>query len=141
MKTEMVARTGLVKAGLLKFKPLPKLDEIDPGIDPHEFNVLVLQREIEDKTASGLLHLPQQNLDREQDAAVDGMLARLSPAAFSYAEYPPECARPKAGDLVVFRRYAGVLVEGDDGRKYRLMADKDIIAVRRTEKLETEGAW
>lgn len=137
MKTETVARTGLVKAGLLKYKPLPKFDEVDPGIEPHEFNVLVLQREIEDVTASGRIILPQQNLEREQDAAVDGMIVAMSPAAFGSADLP----KPELGALVIHRRYAGVLVEGDDGRKYRLMGDKDVIAVRRTEILEVQGAW
>lgn len=134
-------RSGLVKAGLLKAKPFPALADIDAGIDPHEYNVLVLEQEFEDKTASGLIHIPKTNLDREEDAAVDGMLAAISPAAFSYAEYPQGCTKPKPGDLVIHRRYAGIVIDGDDGRKYRLMADKDIVAVRKSQQLEVKGAW
>lgn len=134
-------RSGLMKSGLLKAKPFPPVAEIRAGIEPHEYNVLVLQREFEEKTASGLIHLPQQNLEREEDAAVDGLLVATSPAAFSYAEYPQGCVKPVAGDLVIHRRYAGIVIDGEDGRKYRLMSDKDIVAVRRSEVLEVKGAW
>lgn len=136
-----VARTGLVKAGLLKYKPLPKLADLDHGIAPHEYAVLVLQREIEGRSVGNII-IPETSAEREQDAAVDGLLVAASPAAWSYAdEYREGGARPQLGQLVVFRRYAGFIVEGDDGRKYRLMSDKDIIAVRATEKLEIESAW
>jgi len=34
------------------------------------------------------------------------------------------------GDRVIFRRYAGEQFDGDDGIKYRLMNDKDILAIK-----------
>lgn len=144
MKTETVARTGLVKGGLMRFKPLPALEELDPGVTPHEFTVLVLQREIEERTIGSII-VPESSRDREQDAAVEGLLVAVSPAAFTYegtAEtYANGLPKPQVGQFVLFRRYGGVEIDGDDGRKYRLMNDKDIIAVRKREKLETKGAW
>ena len=137
MMTETVARTGLAKAGLLKYKPLPKLEELAHGIVPHEYAVLVLQRELEGRSIGNIL-IPESSAEREQDAAVDGLLVAVSPAAFGFDPLAP---RPEPGALVVFRRYAGFIITGDDGLKYRLMSDKDIIAVRRTEKLEVESAW
>lgn len=139
-------RSGLVKAGRLKFKKLPAIDEIEAahGIAPHEFNVLVLPRELEAASASGLIQIPEELLEREQDAVIEGMLVAVSPAAFSYAEYPADLAKPAPGQHVYFKRYAGEWVEGDDGRKYRLMGDKSIIAVRSERSdggLDVKGAW
>jgi co-chaperonin GroES (HSP10) len=38
--------------------------------------------------------------------------------------------RPKAGQMVMYDRYAGgSLVKGDDGGEYRLMNDKEIVAI------------
>lgn len=137
-------RSGLVKKGYLKFKQLPKLEACDHGIAPHEFNVLVLPRELENKSASGLIQITEDQIEREREAVIEGMLVAVSPAAFSYAEWPKDQEPPKAGDHIYFKRYAGVWVEGDDGRQYRIMADKDVIAVRskRSEEgLAVKGAW
>jgi len=147
MSDGFTARSGLAKAGRLKFKKLPAPSELDHGVAPHEFNVLVLPRELEPASASGLIQIPEELLEREQDAVVEGMLAAVSPAAFSYAEYPADSPKPAPGQHVYFKRYSGQWIDGDDGRKYRLVADKDIIAVRSVREragddgLDVKGAW
>lgn len=132
--------TTSTKGSKYKFAKLPKLEECDPGIDPHEFAVLVLPRWFLNMSPGGI-EIPQELLDRENDAVVQGMLVRISPAAFSYAEWPDAAATPQTGQFVYFNRYAGFWVDGDDGLKYRLMNDKDIRAVRAKEKLDEQGAW
>ena len=49
-----------------------------------------------------------------------------SPLAFKFDE---EMVAPEVGDTVVFIRYSGVLTEGEDGKKYRVLKDKDVMAV------------
>lgn len=137
-------RSGLAKAGKLKFQKLPSIGELAHGIAPHEFNVLVLPRTLEAQSASGLITIPEELLEREQDAVVEGMLAAVSPAAFSYAEWPKDLPPPQVGQHVYFRRYAGIWVDGDDGRRYRIMGDKEIVAVRSARSddgLDVKGAW
>lgn len=105
--------------------PVPKGK--DHGIRPVEFNVLVEPVTMEKTTKGGLI-VPDQVLDKQQAAAVHGRIVAASPLAFSYDDWPKE-QRPKVGDNVVFAKYAGMQVEGADGKPYRLIKDKDICAV------------
>lgn len=136
----MTTSSIIKPAALYRFKPLPELKDVAPGIAPHEFNVLVLPRELESETTGGIM-LPDHLKDREKEAAVEGLLVAVSPAAFSYAEWPQGTAQPQPGQCVLFSRYAGLLVKGDDGRTYRVLKDKDVIAIKARASDTLEGAW
>lgn len=113
---------------------IPQLSDCKPGFDPVEYNVLIAPEEVEEKTASGL-YLPQQSKEREDLAQIRGLLVAASPLAFNFDEWPTNAPpRPQPGDLVIYGKYAGILIKGDDGREYRLCKDKDVCAVvRRSE--------
>jgi co-chaperonin GroES (HSP10) len=103
------------------------------GIRPVEYKVLI--RPDEEKGFVELkgghkLWKPDETKERDQHAAMEGVLVEASPLAFSYDEWPEDSPRPQAGDRVIFARYAGINTRGADGRDYRLMNDKDIVAVR-----------
>ena len=100
------------------------------GIDPIEYKVLILPKKAEAKTKGGIV-LPDEVLDRDQHAAVEGEIIKVSPFAFSYEEWPKSAAKPQAGDTAIFARFSGATVKGNDGVEYRLMNDKDVMAVRR----------
>jgi len=123
------------------YKPLPKLSELDPGVAPVEFNVLVLCCELEDRSRGGII-LTDDAKEREELSGVEGMLVAASPMAFQFSEAPADMAWPKPGARVTFTKWAGVIVMGDDGRKYRLMKDKDITGIRkpRAEALAANAA-
>lgn len=100
------------------------------GIVCIEYKVLVRPRKAEERTKGGIV-LPEQIVEKDQHAAMEGVIAGMSPFAFSYEEWPIHAKKPRLGDVVVFARYSGITQKGSDGIEYRIMNDKDIVAVRR----------
>lgn len=98
------------------------------GFHPFEYNVLVTCEEKEEKTQGGV-YLPEQTRDREEHASMEATIIELSDAAFTYHEWDEGVRLPKAGDRVLFTRYGGSILDGKDGRKYRIVKDKDIAAI------------
>lgn len=111
------------------YKPLPTLSELNPGVKPVEFNVLVLVCELAEQSRGGIIIIDDAK-DREELGGIEGMLVAASPMAFRFDEAPADMAWPKPGDRVTFTKWAGVVVMGDDGKRYRLMKDKDITGIR-----------
>jgi chaperonin GroES len=101
----------------------------ESGIYPTEYKVLISPRTVEEKTKGGII-IPDQTKERDQFAQMEGALVAVSPLAFSYDDWKgADDKRPKAGDRVLFAKYAGAVVTGKDGKDYRLVNDKDIGAV------------
>lgn len=100
------------------------------GIECVEYKVLVKPKKAEEKTRGGIV-LPEQVVEKDQHAAMEGVICGMSPFAFSYEEWPLGARKPQIGDVVVFARYSGITQKGNDGVEYRVMNDKDIVAVRR----------
>lgn len=103
------------------------------GIDPIEYKVVV--RPVAEKGyvefKSGFrLEKPDETKERDQHAAMEGEIIALSPFAFTYEEWPADAEKPKPGQTAIFARYSGVTIKGNDGVEYKIMNDKDIIAVR-----------
>ena len=101
----------------------------ESGILPVEYKVLVQPVEVDEKTKGGII-LPDEKKERDQFAQMQGTLVACSPHAFSYEDWQvaPD-QKPKPGDRVLFAKYAGAVVDGKDGKKYRLVNDKDVAAV------------
>lgn len=96
------------------------------GIRPMEFKCLIKQVEVEEKIGS--IFIPDEAKDRNQYAETKARLIALSPFAFNYENYG-EGEAPKPGDLLLVAKYAGIIVDGQDGQSYHLVNDKDILAV------------
>lgn len=120
-----------MKLSGINYKPLPKLEELDPGIEALGFKLLVLCREIEEKSTTGRIIIPQVegNLQREAEAGSEGMVVSLGMMAGNERW---EEGTLKPGDLILFARYSGKAAEfeGRDGRTYRIMNDEDVIGLR-----------
>jgi len=99
----------------------------ESGLQPMEYNVVIRMDPVEERTASGL-YIPQTKVERDELSTDEGTLIAVSPHAFSYAEWPQGAEPPKVGDRVMFAQYAGRLWERD-GTKFRIIKDKDIVAV------------
>lgn len=97
------------------------------GILPTEYKVLIAPVEVDQKTKGGII-IPDETKDRDQYAQMRGVLVAISPLAFTYDDWK-DAKPPKVGDEVLFAKYAGAVVDGKDGKKYRLTNDKDIAAV------------
>jgi co-chaperonin GroES (HSP10) len=96
---------------------------------PVEFNVVVELDPVEEKTKGGII-LPGEKVERDKLGAEEGTLVATSPLAFTYAS-PAEWGdtpKPQVGQRVMLKRYDGVLRE-KDGRSYRIVPDKSIVAV------------
>ena len=107
---------------------LPAFADCAPGFNPTEFNVLIAVAAAETKTAGGIILLAD-SAEAKQAASMRGLLVAVSPLAGDAVWPESGPARPQPGDEVVFAKYGGTLITGDDGREYRACKDKDIIAV------------
>jgi chaperonin GroES len=101
------------------------------GIEPLEYKVLIKPNLdgngfLQSKTGFTLIK-PIETQERDEHASMEGELIAVSPTAFTYEE---NVTKPNVGSTVIFARYSGITVEGADGEKYRLMNDKDVVAVR-----------
>lgn len=101
----------------------------ESGIYPVEYKILVRPIEVEEKTKGGII-LPDETKERDQYAQMEGLIVAASPLAFTYDDWKgQDDAKPKPGDRVLFAKYAGAVVTGKDGKKYRIINDKDACAV------------
>lgn len=98
------------------------------GWKPFEFKVLVEPKEVEEKTAGGLI-LPDSKKEKDEFARQEGILVAVGPMAFSWAEWPDGVAKPVPGQRVMFSRYTADPVTGKDGKTYWIMNDKSIMAI------------
>jgi co-chaperonin GroES (HSP10) len=107
-------------------RPREALTGNPSGWKPLELHVLVLPDTPSALSSSGLIHLPDEAVETAWYAQHLGTLVAVGGKAF----YDwPEADRLAPGARVHINRYQGQIIEGRDGRKYRLMNDKDILAV------------
>jgi chaperonin GroES len=94
------------------------------GLTPLEFNVLVEQDAVKEKTEGGLILIDQE---KQKHQTTRGTVVALGSKAGS--DIWTDEQGVNVGDRVVFAQYGGTFIEGADGVKYRALKDKDIIAV------------
>lgn len=116
---------------------VPKIEKVPHGIIPFEFKVLILPNKVSKMTKGGI-ERPETVVDQMQTAVSKGRLVAVSPFAFTYFDnrfstydevvkaWP---GTPKIGDMVLYGRYCGGQIMGDDGVNYRIMNDKDVMAL------------
>lgn len=105
------------------------VEPVNPsGLKPLEFNLILKQEDVGAKTPGGLWK-PETLAEKEKHGATKGTIVALSPLAFNEDILPVDVRRPQPGDRVLFARHAGVLVKGEDGEEYRIIKDKDVVAV------------
>lgn len=103
---------------------------MNPGFKPLGNRVLIKPLEVEEKTAGGIF-LPDSAIDRDNIMQQDAIIVSMGAMAFTYEadgkfiDYPD---KPKVGDKVRIIKYVGDVFVGDDGEKYRLLNDVDILA-------------
>lgn len=94
------------------------------GINPKGPRVLVLPDEVETKTASGIITSVGAAAMREELAQVDGIVIAMGNTCY-HDQPDPWC---KVGDRVIFGKYSGIIRDGKDGKKYRVINDLDVVA-------------
>lgn len=101
------------------------------GILPVEFFVVIELDPVPEKVGS--IIMPAAVSERDKLATQEGTLVAISPHAFDYAREWPEGTKPQLGQRVLFKKYAGALHQRR-GVDYRLLNDKDIIAILQPEE-------
>lgn len=113
------------------------MSENKSGIYPTEDRVLVKPDELVVKVNGQKIEkieLAETVEDKHADAGVIGTVVAKGPDAWSSFRQ-----QDLTGQKVMFARYVGLKTTGIDGQEYRLMYDRDIIAVV-DPKLEMELA-
>lgn len=101
------------------------------GYVPLDDKVLVLMDEHASVTSGGV-YIPDVAAERQSAAGETGVVVALGPAAFWQDDEARRAwvgRKPQPGDRVYAERYSGQLVQGVDGRTYRLMSQRCIGAV------------
>ncbi len=93
-----------------------------------EYNIAVRQEPVEEKTKGGLI-LTDDARDRGKHMATRGIITHVSPMAFAFDDWPSGEPKPGVGDRVIFAQHAGVFAKDDAGEEYRIIKDRDIVAV------------
>ena len=96
------------------------------GIKPCSYHVLVRPDTVAER--QGVLYLPQTTREREQFAQVFGEIVAIGPTAWKAFDSGEPWA--KIGDRVSYAKYGGALLKDPEtGEHYRLLLDKDIVAI------------
>jgi co-chaperonin GroES (HSP10) len=99
---------------------------------PSGYRILILPQVIHTRTASGI-YLTDKSVEQEHLATTVGYVVDTGPDAYADSDKFPHGAWCKAGDYVLFGRYAGSRVtmyaENEDHLTLRLLNDDEIIAV------------
>lgn len=102
------------------------------GIHPTEFKVVILPDEAEDFITLGngqKLYKPTDTVDKEKHASQSGTIIAVSALAFRYEIWPEGSEPPRVGQKALYAKYAGISRKGKDGKEYRIMNDRDVVAV------------
>lgn len=127
MSSAKTSVPNLGRIGDAHFDRVPQLADCNPGLQPTEYNCIIAPAQMVERIGSILL--PDSEKERMGMALQVGRIVSLSPIAFNYDHWPSQDAKPKAGQLVWFAKFAGGLFEGADGKEYRIVKDKDIGAI------------
>lgn len=97
----------------------------ESGILPVGHRVLVLPEQLEETTEAGIILRTASQQSREEMAQINGVVISLGTTAYN-DQTEPWC---KAGDKVIIGKYSGLIYDGKDGKKYRVINDLDVVAV------------
>jgi len=97
----------------------------ESGIFPVGHRVLILPEQVEEKTQSGIIVHSASQLAREEMAQINGLVVDVGTTAYD-DQTIPWC---QVGDRVIIGKYSGLIYDGNDGKKYRVINDLDVVAL------------
>lgn len=113
------------------------------GITPAGHRVVIAPEEIEVKTASGIIMFTPTAAEKEELAQIYGKVVAVGPdcwrtTLWDYVARFFGVKKPwaKPGDRVIFGKYSGLIFPGKDGAKYRIVNDRDIVAIKQPNERE-----
>ena len=96
---------------------------LNAGIKPCGNRIVVYPIPKERKTASGIV-IPDEFANREDLAQIEAVVVDIGGTCWANDE--PWC---KVGDIVLIAKYSGYVRKGKDMRDYRVINDKDVVAI------------
>lgn len=123
----------LIKGMQADYHPMFWQGSNPSGLKPYGPNVLV-QMDPCSATSAGGIALPDEIIDRMNEASVTGCIVDMGPEAFSALT-----DRPKVGDRVYIEKYAGTKARGKDGSLYRAMDDSCVVCGIADDATQVEG--
>lgn len=87
--------------------------------------VLLKPKDVE-KVTKGGIYIPDTIAEKERLATTVGRVVGIGPTAWYDFPGEPWC---KVGDLVMYGKYGGKMVDAPDGNKYVLINDEDCLAI------------
>jgi len=98
---------------------------------PLKYRCLLLPEKVDEMAGEEkIIRKTTETIFREQTEQVKAKLIAKGSMAFT-VDYTGEeyAGAPQIGDTVLIMKFAGVIVEGDDGLDYRLINDEEIIVI------------
>jgi len=106
---------------------IPAVAECDPRVEPMHAKVLIVPASVPEK--KGAIFLAASTHEKDVFANQRGRIVALGPVAFQFEDWPAGSRKPQVGDVILHESYIGEEVEGEDGKKYRLINDRAVMAV------------
>jgi co-chaperonin GroES (HSP10) len=107
------------------------------GFEVPEFRILILPDVVEEKTAGGII-IPQAVIDDMEGSKTLATIVDIGEKAFDQGTDREWKKKPMVGDKILIPSYEGYRLEGDqtkDGRKYRIILDRHILAIKKNEEI------
>ena len=99
-----------------------------------EYRILILPDAVEEKTKGGII-LPTNVLEDQQQAKTIATIIDFGAKAFDDNSWKE---KPSVGDKIIIPAYCGYRISKDqtkDGKEYRSILDRDIIAMQINEEI------
>lgn len=123
----------LLRTTYAQYVPAEWSGQNTSGWEAYGDRILVLTDRAPDETTGGIA-LPDTLKQNHDEAAITGVIIAVGDDAFVWNADRTrrlEGGRPKAGDRVMFVKYSGELLFGEDEQLYRVMDDRAVGAVMR----------
>jgi co-chaperonin GroES (HSP10) len=106
----------------------------ESGMQAIDYKVVVKKDTVEEKTEGGI-YVPKEVQSQEEWNVQTGVLVSMGDLAFTDGRKPNGelihlHPRPKVGDRVITKEFAGLRFVGDDGDPYMVFNDKEVAGVK-----------
>lgn len=102
-------------------------------IRPIGDQILILPDQVEQTTASGIQIMSDKEMDRLELGQTEGVVVEIAKGLVNPVFFDTNDVKTSlefaVGDRVIFAKFSGLLMDGADGKRYRLVERKDIKGV------------
>jgi len=93
------------------------------GLIPVGHRLVILPEVIEEVTKGGII-IAHETTHKEQMAQIKAKVIAIGDGAWSDCTTPAWC---EVGDTILIGKFSGLLYDGEDGLKYRVINDLDVV--------------